>query len=348
MNKKSLITGFIGAFALVAQVSAGFLDITEGYSVMTFGDFNNYTDQTHGKIAAAGNVLLEKSFGVNVDHRNDDLSLNAIVAGGNVTLQTWGGDVWGSIYSAKDVTIREGYTVHGNVTARNVEIAGYNVNGAINYTGNLSKPSYVNSASTKISALPVSPVDFAAKQAAALEYSSQLASFGSNNYTFESGTLYFKDDPSNDGINFINVDVADLIKATSVHFDNLDELFVLNVNGNGGDIVLNKIDQQNYNGGEDFDFSNVLFNFFNTKTLKIGSFYGNILAAATDVTADDGMMKGFFVANSFKGHYQFHDNPPKDFTPPKDVPESSTVTMMIAGAFVLLLVSRKKVALIRK
>lgn len=329
-------------FIFLSQVSAGLFDITQGYNVMTFGDFSDENDQIHGKLAAGGNVSIMNSFGVNVDHQGQNIT--AIVSGGDVTLKN-NGQVNGSIYATGTVDLDKAWISH-DVTASNVIETEYNVRGTINYTNNFTAPEWANT--VKIDALPESPVDFAATQAAAQAFSTQLAGFGSNDFSISSGVMSLNDVSASGDLNFFTIDASDFSQVTDLHFENIDEQYVINIDGNGGDIVLNKINEKNYGTSDDFNFSNVLFNFVNTSTLKIESFYGNLLAAGTDVTADDGMMKGCFIANSFSGKYQFHEITPGNFNPPQNVPESSTVSMIAIGVLVLLYSSRKKIVLLKK
>jgi len=332
-------------FIFLSQVSAGFVDITQGFNVMTFGDFYDHNDQIHGKVATGGNATIVESFGVNIDADIDDpgtASLKAIVSGKNVTV-SGNGQVHGSIYAQGDVNVDKA-TVNGDVYGKNVTMVGYDVRGTMYHTESVSTP---YGSTEKIDVLPV-PVDFAATQAETQAFSTQLAGFGSNDFSISSGVLSLNDVSASGDLNFFTIDASDFSQVTDLHFENLDEQYVINIDGNGGDIVFNEINQKNYGTSDDFNFSNVLFNFVNTSTLKIGSFYGNLLAAGTNVTADDGMMKGCFVANSFSGKYEFHEITPGNFNPPQNVPESSTVSMIVIGALVLLYSSRKKIALLKK
>lgn len=337
----------IATLAFITQVSAGFVDITGGYTVLTFGDFSDGNDQIHGKLAAGGNVNIEGGFGVNMEHQDAPASINAIVAGGNVLL-SGGGNVKGSIYSADTVTLRglnnQYITVTGDVTARVVDEGNeYYIGGKINYTDSYVVPQWEND-TVHLTSLPESPIDFAAKKVDATTYSNQLAQSGSTNYTVSSGVLYLEDD-INSEINVFRVNASDLSMVTSLDFANLDKQYVINVDGNGGDIVLRDIDKENFDPHVNLNCPKILFNFTNTSSLEIGSFYGNLLAVNTNVTAKDGQMFGAFVANSFSGKYQFHEIIPDDF-PPQTVPEGSAVSMVFVGVLLTAFLAKKRIGFV--
>jgi choice-of-anchor A domain-containing protein len=314
--------GIIGAISAI-QVSAGFVDITQGYNVVTFGGFYDHNDQIHGKVAVGGHAIIENSFGVNVDASLTDKAA-AIVSGGNVTV-AGNGEVHGSIYAQGNVLVNSA-TVTGDVYAKNIAMQNYDIRGTMYYTNSVSTP---YGSTQKISSLPTSMVDFASTQNAAINLSNQLSSTGSDDFSITSGTLYL-DDQAGD-VNCYTIAGSDLSTITSLHFEDLSEQYIINVDGKGGSIKLNNINQKNYGTSNDFNFSNVLFNFVNTTSLEVGSFYGNILAAETDVTAKDGQMYGSFVANSFSGKYEFHNIIPGDFNPPQDVPEPTSLSLMLVG-----------------
>lgn len=317
------MTVVVTAIALATQVNAGFVDITGGYNVLTFGDFTSFNDQTWGSLAASGNVTIKNSYSIGTQWANTgNYPANVLVAGGNVYLRNemWngGGSVWGGISAGGTVKIADGYTVHGDTKQ------GVDVNNIFDF----------NDAKAQID-----------------NFSEQLAAnSGTEVWRDQSNVLNFKDVADEDVI-FYTVDAKDLEQVSSLYFENLDKQYVINVDGNGSDIALKHIDKQNYNTGDTLTGSNILFNIRNASSLDIKSFYGNILAADIDVKSDDGQMYGTLVAKSFTGKLQFHQVNPDEFEPPiqppSNVPESSTTTMLVAGAIFLLLLYRKN-ALVRK
>jgi len=316
------MTVVVTAIALATQVNAGFVDITGGYNVLTFGDFSSYNDQTWGSLAASGNVTIKGSYTIGKQWANtEDCPENVLVAGGNVDLQNhnWfnGGNVWGGISAGGTVNKADGYTVHGGTNQ------GVDVNSIFDF----------NDAKAQID-----------------NFSEQLAAnSGTEVWKDQSNVLRFSDVADEDVI-FYTVDAKDLEQVSSLYFENLDKQYVINVDGNGSDIALTHIDKKNYNTEDTLTGSNILFNIRNASSLDLKSFYGNILAVDTDVTSSDGQMYGTLVAKSFDGKYEFHQVNPGDFnppTPPPSVPESSTTTMLVAGAIFLLFLSRKNV-LVRK
>ena len=322
MNRKFLTTVVVTAIALATQVNAGFVDITGGYNVLTFGDFTSFNDQTWGSLAASGNVTIKNSYSIGTQWANTgNYPANVLVAGGNVYLRNemWngGGSVWGGISAGGTVKIADGYTVHGDTKQ------GVDVNNIFDF----------NDAKAQID-----------------NFSEQLAAnSGTEVWRDQSNVLNFKDVADEDVI-FYTVDAKDLEQVSSLYFENLDKQYVINVDGNGSDIALKHIDKFNYRTGDTLTGSNILFNIRNASSMDLGSFYGSILAVDTDVTGNYGQMYGTLVAKSFDGQYQFHQVNPGDFdppTPPPSVPESSTTTMLVAGAIFLLFLSRKNV-LVRK
>lgn len=349
MNRKFLTTVVVTAIALATQASAGFVDITGGYNVLTFGDFELKNGDIEGKLAAGGDVYFSIGYDVYADNNNGDYNLEAIVSGKNVNINA-SGQVNGSIYAAKDVKVDNG-TVKGNIYAENITLKDWDIYGVSYYTNSADVG---NKPSEKRNNIPVM-VDFDQKYDAAKELSEQLADYSGTTVSKDGSNVLNFADVSGEDVIFYTVDAEDLEGVSSLYFENLNKQYVINVDGKNNDLVLNQINQNNYNKQEDFNFSNVLFNFNNANSLSIGSFYGNILATDIDVMGSNGQMNGCLVAKSFKnaddvGAFEFHSINPGDFDlppPPPSVPESSTTTMLVAGAIFLLFLSRKNV-LVRK
>ncbi len=322
MNRKFLRTIVVTAIALATQASAGFVDLTGGYNVLTFGDFSSYNDQTWGSLAASGNVTIKNSYSIGTQWAHtENYPTNVLVAGGDVDLRNdmWdgGGSVWGGISAGGTVTKADNYAVHG----------------VINESADVKGIFDFNDAKEQLEI-----------------FSCQLAAnSGTEVWRDQSNVLNF-DDVDGEDVIYYTVDAKDLEQVSSLYFENLDKQYVINVDGDGSDIALKHIDKANYRTGDTLTGSNILFNIRNASSLDIKSFYGNILAADTDVTGNYGQMYGTLIAKSFDGQYQFHQVNPGDFDlppPPPSVPESSTTTMLVAGALFLLFLSRKNV-LIRK
>lgn len=338
MNRIKFGFGLIAFLAFSTQINANFVDVTQGYNVVTFGDFYDYQDQTHGKIAVKGNATFENSFGANVD-ASLNTKQDAIVSAGNVRV-SGNGEVHGSIRAGGNVTVSCA-TVTGDVYAKNITMEHYDIRGTMNFTESVSTP---YGKTNKLDALPELPINFTETQNAAEDLSKQLSLNGNDYYQIVSGTLYLNTNAGNE-VSFFNINASDLSSITSLHIDNLSKECVINVNGNNGEINLKSIDAMNYKSKDSLNFSNILFNFVNTASLKIGSFYGNILAPETNITADNGQMIGCMVANSVSGSYEYHKTTPGGFNPPPhSVPEASTVSMLAAGMFCLLLIKRTRFA----
>ncbi|MDO5576475.1 MAG: choice-of-anchor A family protein [Fibrobacter sp.] len=327
MIRKKLIAGVIGSLALVAQVSgASFSDLVNGYNVVTFGDFTSENEQIHGalSLAADGDVSIASSYGFGVDIANSrkrgEYTDNTIVASGNVELNG-SGHVWGNVISKSSVVIQ-------NTNEFTVE-------GKIEIVDDLSR--YFNFASVKEELNNFS--NYIAEQeaiAGVVEYST-LVFRGVDGATEN----YFVVDASE----FENTDL------TAFKFENVSEnskVFVTvtgeNVNYNINSVRWGNDDARAY-------AENILWNFADAEDVKLGgSVIGSVLALGAKVqgNGNGGQMDGTLVSGEFGGLLQFHYAPFTGDVPEQNVPESSTVTMVLIGACALMFTSRKKVALLRK
>ncbi|NLD93443.1 MAG: choice-of-anchor A family protein [Fibrobacter sp.] len=314
MVRIKFIAGVVTALALVAQVSASFVDVTGGFNVVTFKDFSLLGMETEGAIAAGGNVTIKNSFGVNVNQPLNTTS-DAIVAGGKIVLSD-NGQVHGDIYATGSISVTNGVTVTG------------------------SKYAYS-------STLP-----FLVDYAKANELSSLYdlsASTSAWNLTNGLSTLNLN---GTSDVNYYDIDATDLINVWDLSIADQSKYSIINVHGDidglgeSNKAVLHYNKQNRYNN-DLIKSSNILFNFVDKVSLELGSVYGNILAIDADVVGQWGHMEGSLVANSFSGSMEFgmttFDEPPS-----QDVPEGSASVMMIAGALMLIVFSRKKFSFTRE
>lgn len=320
----------MGALALViaAQTSAGFLDVTEGYSVMSFGDVNVFWSDAQGKVAGAGDVSVEA---YNIGG-SAPASLYSLVGGGDVTFKN-GTISNGGLYAGGNADIYSA-TINGDVAVEgNLKQQGggtydnFIVGGTANVDGYLR--------SKVIKADPgTSPINFADKEVKAIALSSSYANNAANGTIVNNGgklTLIGADD-----VNYFSLSGSDLSMASSLTFDLASNgTSIINVSGTSNSL-------KNFNFFN-YDATKILFNFYESNSLEIASVgvKGSILAALADVNFVSGHIDGSLVSKTLDGYGEFHKY---DFIEPptNNVPESSTTVMMVAGALVLVVVTLRK------
>lgn len=152
----------------------------------------------------------------------------------------------------------------------------------------------------------------------------------------------------NSDINVFNFDASAFNGLSNLIIDIGDEDKAI-INVTGTDVIMKYVNIVNTqkNMGQENLADRLLFNFVDAQSLYIeGSFFGTVLAPDAVVSGRNGDLKGGLFAKSYAGDYGTHEFylyfydfelPPE---PPTNVPESSTVTMLIAGAFAIFF-SRK-------
>lgn len=326
MIRKKLIAGVVGSLALAAQVTgASFSDLVGGYNVVTFGDFTaaaavNGGDQIHGalSLAAEGNVMSSGCYGFGADNNNGNYNFNTVVSGGDVTLNG-DGSVYGSVVAGGTVQKSSSFNILGTTT-ENANVSDY-------YDFNSVKEnlSYVSG--------------YIAEQA-------EQSGLHANKVGYQGKGLCFEGVVDAD-VNYFTVNASDLGSVDYFEFKNISNTAKTVINVKGTDVSMGNVGW----GGFDKAYGPVLFwNFEEATTLNIGgSFNGSLLALNADTRFVDGEIWGNVAVKSASGKIEYHEAPyTGDFPPPENVPESSTVTMILIGAFALMFVSRKNIALLRK
>ncbi len=321
MNRKIFQTIIVTAIALATQANAGFVDITGGYNVLTFGDFTSYNDQTWGSLAASGNVKIENGYSIGTQWANTgNYPENVLVAGGNVNLTgEWGGSVWGGISAGGTVTKTKEYAVHG----------------ATNQSADINSIFDFENAKKQLEAISVQ-----------ISKETAIAAEIVNN-----NSIVFKGIEGAD-INYFTVDAKDLQNNISeIKFENISNGSNTVITVTGKDVSFIPVWGGNFGIKGISDTTRILWNFVDAEKLTIGGSTGTILAVNASVELVRGEIWGDLISGSVTGvsqihvkHYNGDFNPP---TPPPSVPESSTTTMLVAGAIFLLLLSKKN-ALARK
>lgn len=313
MNKAKICTSIIATLALISQVSAGIVDVTGGFNVLTFGNFTSWNDQTWGTLGASGNVTILNSYSIGTQWANTgSYPENAVVAGGDVTL-TGGGSVWGGISSGGSVVSQQ--TVHG----------------AIN--GNLAD---INSV-----------FDFSQAKNELTQISNQFAS-DANNVAAEVkwGGIFFT---GNNDVNYFTVNAADFQNISYLNFNIKDgSQAIITVTGDNASLVPSwggnfGIQGLGNDGGKAYS-NNILWNFVDASKLKIGGSIGTILGVNAQVELVGGEIWGDLITGSVNGSSEIHLAHYNGDIPTNDVPESSTATLLLIGGICLLLISMRKLA----
>lgn len=297
--------GALAALAIAAQASAGFVDITGGYNVLTFGDFTSQNDQIAGKLAASGDVTIATSY--SVGYALSTPSTYSVVAGGDVTLSN------GSVKLG-------GILAGGNVTLTNV-----NVEGSVVEHGNVA--SQINFSSTK-------------NQLTA--FSNQLASTASNAVSEAKwGGLFFT---GTNAVNYFSVDASDFANISYLQYSvPTNSISIINVSGTAANLTPSWGGNFGVNGLSKSDAGNVLYNFPDATSLTLGGSIGTVVALKATVNLVGGEICGDLISGSVSGTSEFHlAHYTGEVPPPQDVPEASSILMMVFGSLALAFVSRKK------
>lgn len=311
---------FLWTVALVAvlaiSANAALVDYTGEYSVFVAGDFDGYSKDARGKIAAGGNVTLD-SYEVG---REANLSQFSLISGGNVSLYSGGGGqiVNGGIYADGNVEL-DGYTIFGDVVAT----------GAVNKRND----GEVKGSIEQNSSMP-SPINFGAAHAELISISEQLAamsptgSIETNPYSYRvsfNGT--------GDDLTVFNLTGDQLNNAREFFFNlDADEKAIINVSGLShtvGSFGWLTPDQNN----EPLVPENLLFNFYESTQIDLtSSFTGSILAPYASLGSSSdygGQLNGGFYGDSFNGNVEFHLHPYDPEIP--EVPEPATLSYLFVG-----------------
>lgn len=297
--------GALAALSIAAQASAGFVDITGGYNVLSFGDFTSQNDQIAGKLAASGDVTIATSY--SVGYALSAPSTYSLVAGGDITLSN------GSVKNG-------GILAGGNVSLTNV-----NVDGNVVELGNVA-----------------SQIDFNSTRNQLATFSNQLASTTSNAVSEAKwGGLYLT---GTNAVNYFSVDASAFANISHLQYSvPTNSVSVINVTGASANLTPSWGGNFGVNGLSKSDAGNVLFNFIDATSLTLGSSIGTVLALNATVSLAGGEIWGDLVSGSVSGTSEFHlAHYTGEVPPPNDVPEASTTIMMVFGSLVLAFASRKK------
>lgn len=322
MNK--LITSLTALLGTVMIANASLLGVAGEYNAFAFEDIDVKYSDAQGKVAAGGNVTIESGYSVGEKSQPSTYSL---ISGGNVTYKTnSNGTIFnGGIYAAGNVDIHNGVTVNGDVTANGtLSNAGATIRGNTNVGQNIANP-----------------IDFESIENSLKTISKDLSlnatnALIENRYggTFLTGTQ---------DINYFNIDASLINDAWGFHLD-MDENSVAIINVYGDYVDFSDM---GFNISADAKAENILFNIVDASNVNIRGvgFKGQIVATNADIDFNNGHIDGSMIAKSISGNGQFHNfffnygEPPQ---PPKDVPEPSMISLILAGCGMIFFAKRRK------
>lgn len=294
----SKLLGLAGLASLSAMVSATPLS---DYNLILFGDLNTSSNvKVYGKALIGGDLKSSGEFGSHLT----DSSFNAT---NNV-------EVLGSVTSP-NLTIQNGYLGYGETKS----IGNLNCNEA-----GLPQYSCVR-ALDDVGAVTDKLDDFYGALSAESDFYRDFTQVGN-----VSGTTMSYSGFATDLVVF-NIAGSDLFANNAnwqLNFGNAGKV-VINVSGsvlsNPGSVNLSG------NGFTTSTYSNILWNFYDATSLNLGNGWkGNVLALDADVKIMNDI-DGSLAAKSYTGAGQIHHYY-WDYTPPtKEVPESSSLMLLLSG-----------------
>lgn len=323
MIKKKLIVGLIGTFAFVTHVNGAlFSDIVGNHDVLVFDDVHNLGGLIiHGNLAAGRNVNdWETDNYFAKDNENGNYDKTVLIAGGDVDLSY--GSVFGGIVAGGTVKTNE-VKVYGNIASEVTDI-----NSVFDFNEAKRNLTYVSN-----------------------YFASQEAVHGVK----ENGIIRLTGIENAD-VNYFSITAEELNSCwegqlenkNTLIFENLGHKNIVTVYGESADLQAN-INLYGNNSNSTFLWNFVDANFL---ALREGyNFTGSILAINANLVCDNGSVDGYVVAKSISAASTIKNTSNFDFDisiPPQNVPESSTASMVIAGVFILILVSKNRVAFSRK
>lgn len=325
------------ALVISTQASAISIDLgaATGYNLFIKENFTQPGADSQGKIAIGGNANIgQYDVGVNYEPN------------------TWrdGKQFWTEPGKYSDVLV-----VGGDLTT--TQWAWGNIKGNLVLGGKLTDGSSKNAVLG--STTKATPIDFntAFTQFAAL--SQQLASqSNTGGLDFKYNNWLILDGTSSDDVYVTNITGKMLANATDLTANGLDRNDTLVINVSGKNI---NFDSLNYGKRESFDAldmssSNILYNFFEAENITFsGGIKGNILAPNANFTFLQGDLSGQVIAKSWTGGWGAQANlwdgffvppvelPPISTTPPTvDVPEPSSVLLLLCGLLALVVIRCKR------
>lgn len=310
-------------FATSIAYADPLLGPAQDYNMFLFGDVNVYTSDSHGRIAAGGNVSL-----TNYNVGGSPASDYSVIAGGDFSYLY--GTVWnGGVFAGGNVSV-DHYTINGDLTA----------NGGITYLKDGVVVSYIESGTVTGTRTPYAgadiPIDFGQAYIDLRSTSTALAGMTATaiaEVQYETN-LHFWGSGADVDIFNLNLTQEVFDKITNFTFHDIgDNVAIINVSGFdefNRNLGMNGLGDPWVDGKDE----NILWNFFEADTLDLrGTVRGSILAPDADVTFNNGNLWGNLVANSMTGDEEFHAPP---FNPDVVIiPEPVSSILFLVGAATL-------------
>lgn len=298
----------LAGLAIAAHISAGFLDLSQGYNVISFDNTNIINSDIEGKVAVGGDNNVIKSYSIGL--KADQNTPYSVVSKGNLSLIN-GSVLNGGIYAG------------GTLSVQNA-----NINGSVVDNGN------------NISSI----FDFDAMKSQFTDFSSQLNSTVSNGtVTVNNGTINLI---GTSDINFFSLDAnylkSDWANSLSFQLSNQNSISIVNVSGFIG------VDQFNLNlYGNNSSKTLLNFTQSNDSFTILGSLNASVLAPNLDLSFKYGNVNGQVIANSVSGSSQFN-NFLFDYPPSPVPENSIMFMVIMGTLGLLVIASRKKFSAVKK
>jgi choice-of-anchor A domain-containing protein len=310
MVRIKLIAGVVAALATVAQVSAGFINITQGYNLISFGNTTLTSSDVEGRVAVGGLSNYIDAYSIGAKAVESAAQPYSLITAGNVTYNN-GSVLNGGVYAGGNATLNGVAPIEGNVVK----------NGAANL---------------------VNVFDFNGIRNDLLTLSSSYASSVQNGVVTSSGGNFTLIGTSDVNYFTINGSALNSGWANNLNFSllNNNAVNIINIVGNINAIEFNLSMSGN-------KASRTLLNFTGDDSFNLlGSINSSILATKMDINFLYGEINGQVVADKVTAGSQF--NLVTFNEPPQNVPEGSTMLMIITGVLMMIVFSRKKISFLRK
>ena len=319
----------------------------DGLSVDPFTYFNVYSRSDIGRSSSHYRSDFQGIAGAAGDVYFRNFSLHDVGPATPYSLHT-GGDAYltgaynnGGIEAGGDVVI-SGASIDGSISSggdvSNPRGRGGTVSGDVNAAGTVHLDRRVTVSGTSQSGVPYNPTinhtlisDFFLNNSQFVGSQTDTTAAGSR-----WGQLLFTLDP---GINVANVTSAQLDSAWGVRITGPSDATLL-INVTDTDVSFNSL-VWNYQGG--IDSSNVLLNLPDATSFQFTGWHEvNILAPLAATTFQNGTLVGQLVAGNLQGGGQVNLGGFTGNLPTTDVPEVSTIALLISGIVTAAVARRRQ------